>query len=258
MKEQAQKAKDIPSFYNTFLAYHLNIWTDTANKWLDTNVWQTLKADFPVEELNGLPCYGGLDLANVNDLACFSLVFEHRNKIVVLCKHYTAKGQLEKNMRLTKKPYDVWARQGYLTVTDGQTIDFDQIREDILNLAKKYQIKELAIDRWNSNQIGTQLEKARMKVFGIGMGYASMSEPSKYLEKGIADKKICHFDDPVLNWQIGNVVLDRDAKENICPNKTKSAEKIDAVVASICAIARLIANSQPSESVYRSRGIIAI
>jgi phage terminase large subunit-like protein len=258
MKSAAQKARDIPSEYAKFCAYNLNIWTDTDKAWLQRDKWQALQADFPLEVLKGLPCWVGVDLASVNDLACVSAVFYYQNRLVVLCKHYTPRGKLQTNMRLTKQPYDVWEREKHLTVTDSESIDYDVIRDDIIALNSTYRVKEVAIDRWNANHLGTQLEKARLKVFGIGMGYASMSEPAKYLEKAIADKKICHFNDPVLNWQIGNVVLDRDAKDNICPNKAKSSEKIDAVVATICGIARYLANKKPDESVYKSRGIISL
>ena len=105
------------------------------------------------------------------------------------------------------------------------------MRSDINALAKKYNIRQIAIDRWNATQLATQLQGDGLEVVGFGQGYGSMSAPAKMLEASVVAGRLFHGGHPVLAWQAGNVAIDSDYAQNIKPSKKKSTERIDGIVA---------------------------
>ena len=164
----------------------------------------------------------------------------------------------ERIQRKDKVPWDVWQKAGLVTVTDGNVIDYDFIRAEIGQYGIGHDVQEIAIDRWNATQITTQLEGDGFTVVPFGQGFASMSAPSKEFEMLILSKRLVHYDHPILRWMARNVAAKTDASKNIKPDKEKSREKIDGIVAAIMAIGRMIATKGPAKSVYEERGIRSI
>ena len=132
-------------------------------------------------------------------------------------------------MKRVRGPYDMWHRQGHLRTTPGNVTDYDLVRADINELAKKYNIRQIAIDRWNATQLSNQLQGDGINVLGFGQGYGSMSAPAKRLEGLVVGGKVLHHS-PVLDWQASNVAVQSDYAGNIKPSKAKSTERIDGIV----------------------------
>jgi phage terminase large subunit-like protein len=146
-------------------------------------------------------------------------------------------------------PYDQWERDEFLSTTDGNVCDYDSIREAIRELSEKYDIREIAYDRWGATQLVTQLQADGATCVPLGQGFGSMSAPTKELDKLIAGGAIRHGGHPVLRWMAGNVAIEQDAAGNVKPSKKKSTEKIDGIVALIMAIDRATRNAEGG-SVY--------
>jgi phage terminase large subunit-like protein len=72
----------------------------------------------------------------------------------------------------------------------------------------------------------------------FGQGFASMSAPSKELEKLVLSKALKHNGNPVLRWMAANTVAEQDPAGNIKPSKSKSREKIDGIVSLVMSIGR--------------------
>ena len=142
-----------------------------------------------------------------------------------------------------------------MKATEGNVIDYNFIERFILDLYTKYNIKEIAVDRWNATQLIINLQDDGLTMVPFGQGFKDMSAPTKEFYKLMMEGKIIHGGNPVLRWMALNVVVDRDAADNIKPTKAKSPEKIDGIVASIMALDRCIRQEQ-AESVYDSRGLI--
>jgi phage terminase large subunit-like protein len=151
-------------------------------------------------------------------------------------------------------PYDVWARGGFLILTPGNVIDYDFIRKQINDLAERFQIAELGYDPWNATQLATQLQGDGLTVVPVRQGFASLNAPSKELEKLVVGKLIRHGGNPVARWCASNVAAAMDPAGNIKPDKARSTEKIDAIVALIIALSRSMLYSK-LESVYLTRGL---
>ena len=154
--------------------------------------------------------------------------------------------------------YDVWQREGYIKTTEGNVIHYGFIEKFIESLGEIYNIKEIAFDRWGATQMVQNLEGMGFTVIPFGQGYKDMSPPSKELYKLLMEGKITHGGNPVLKWMAGNVFMHQDPAGNIKPDKEKSTEKIDGIVATIMALDRCIRNKIDDSSVYDSRGIISI
>ena len=135
-------------------------------------------------------------------------------------------------------PYDTWARLGLFKLTDGNVIDYKAIRAVIYELAEQFDIREIAFDRWNSSETVTELMASGFNMVPIGQGMQSMAAPTKRTMELVLRRELAHGDNPIPKWMAGNVVPEVDAAGNVKPDKSRSREKIDGMVALIMAIAR--------------------
>lgn len=260
LRRKAKKAQETPGYQNAFLRLHLNVWTEQAERWLDMARWDACAGKVDAQALAGRKCYGGLDLASTTDLAAFCLAFpplKPGGRVDVLLWCWCPGEGIRLRSRRDKVPYDVWARQGFIAPTDGEVIDYEKIKGDIVRLGQIYKIEEIAFDRWGATQLRTQLEGDGFTMAEFGQGFVSMSAPSKELEKLVLGKRLGHGGNPVLRWMASNVSVRVDDAGNVKPSKAKSTGRIDGIVALIMSLARLSAHDgkQAKKSIYASRGM---
>lgn len=235
LRTECARATEMPAYENTFKQLYLNCWTEQSTRWLPMDKWGMGSQPCPVD-LTGRACFGGLDLASTYDTSCLSLLFALDNgEFWVEPVLWIPEENMRQRVVRDKVPYDVWHRQGYLRTTPGNVTDYDTIRADINALSKKYNIRQIAVDRWNATQLATQLQGDGLEVVGFGQGYGSMSAPAKRFESLVVSGKLLH-NSPPLDWQASNVACQQDHAQNIKPSKAKSNERIDAIVASVMAL----------------------
>ena len=254
LEREAMKAAELPSYENTFKRLHLNMWTEQATRWIPLDRWDSAE---PFNAFDGRPCWAGLDLASTTDIAAFVMVApDHDGAIDVVPVFWIPEENAHARERRDRVPYEAWAKQGLIRLTSGDVIDYDQIREDIIKLAEEFNIQEIAVDRWNSSQLVTQLEGelSHINMAMFGQGYRSMSSPCKLLLQLVLSDKCRHGGNPVMRWMMSNVAIESDAAANIKLSKKKSTEKIDGIVALVMALARS-AESGNTGSIYDSEGI---
>ena len=259
MRELAKEARENLRKLNAFLRYRLNAWVSATARWFRSEVWDACGEEaVSEEELAGRPCYGGLDLASIEDVAAWILLFPptgdeelHR----VLCRFFVPQDSIARRSQKVSVPYDVWAREGHLTATPGNVIDHDFIFAQIDADAQRFEIQDIAFDRWGAARVYTEVEKLGLTMVQMGQGYASMSGPSKELERLALQARIAYGDQPVMRWMGHNVVKTEDPAGGIKPDKSKSKEKIDGIVALIMALDRAMRHRGPKRSVYEDRGV---
>lgn len=241
-------AQNLPSEENNFRRFRLNQWTRQETRYIPMDKWRGKCAEsFDPQMLLGRRCYGALDLASIEDLAAFVLLFEIDGLIYCLPKFWIPEESVEKRSRRDALPYDIWVRQGYITATPGNTIDYDYIENDIEEQGKLYRIEEIAFDRWGSAQIIPHLEMMGFTVLMFGQGWKSMSNPTKAMLREILKGTLRHNSNPVLTWMADNLMVMTDAAANVKPDKEKSTEKIDGITAMIMALDRLQLHPEPGE-----------
>ena len=260
VKAACESAKQNPGEENSFRQLRLNQWVKQSVRWMPMEKWNACAYPIEEKELEGRVCYGGLDLSSTTDLSAFVLVFppeEDEDKYQVLTYVWVPEETLDLRVKRDHVPYDVWERQGYLETTEGNVIHYAFIEKFIEKLGERFNIREIAYDRWGATQLSQDLEGMGFTVVPFGQGYASMSPPTKELMKLTLEKRIAHGGHPVLAWCMDNVFIRTDPTGNIKEDKEKSTEKIDCVVALIMALDRAIRNEgAPSESVYDQRGLL--
>lgn len=256
MRSLCEKAKQVPSLQNTFRRLYLNQWTSQENRWLDLRVWRESAGVVIPEDLAGEECYAGLDLASVSDIAAFVMVFpDQDNYYDVLPVFFIPEENMWERAAKDRVPYDAWARDGQVIATPGNVIDFRFIREKIVELGQEYHIREIAFDRWGAAQISQDLQDEGFTMVPFGQGFGSMAAPTKELLNLVLQRKIRHGDHPVLTWMADNMVVKQDPAGNVKPDKAKSTEKIDGMVALIMGLDRALRNQATA---YNDRGIVTI
>jgi phage terminase large subunit-like protein len=252
----------LPGYQNTFKRLHLNLWTEQAERWLDVATWDRGGAPLPDDAaLAGVPCWGGLDLAQTHDLTAFVLLWARPDGGYYARPWFwlPAVGLTER-VRKDRVPYDVWRDQGLVRVTEGNVTDYDVIREDLRELAERYAIREIAFDRWNSSQLVTQLQADGAVMVATGQGFGSLAAPTREVERLVLEGSLQHGGTPVLRWMVSNVAIEQDAAGNRKPSKRKSRERIDGVAALVMALGRaMVATPGPTgESAYTDHSLVVV
>ena len=260
MRRKAGRAKEMPAALNAFLRLELDIWTQAETKWVNIEHWKQCGAMVDAEGLRGRTCYAGLDLSSNTDVSALSLVFPPQadgDEYQVLCRFWIPEESMQERVHNDRVPYDAWVRQGYVTATPGNVIDYSYILAQIDEDMQAYDVQELAFDRWGATKIQTDLMELGGEEFLVqfGQGFASMSAPMKELEKLILGHQLAHGNNPVLTWMADNLVARQDPAGNIKPDKDKSREKIDGIVALIMALDRALRHEPKRRSVYEDRGL---
>ena len=260
LRDAYREAKQNPADEVTFKWLRLNMWVSSTVAWIPDAIFMKGNEEIDLAALEGRDCYGGLDLSSTGDITALVLMFPPRDedeKYILLPFFWVPEETIPQRVKAASVPYDIWERQGYLLSTEGNVIHYDFIEKFINDLAEKYHIVEIAVDRWNATQMIQNLEGDGFTMVPFGQGFASMSGPTKDFYRLLMEGKIIHGGHPVLRWMAGNVVVDTDPAGNIKVTKAKSKEKIDGIVAAIMALDRCIRNqTEPQGSVYDERGLL--
>lgn len=259
LREAVQRAKASPAAMNSVLRLHFNVWTRAETRWLNIDKWQACGNKIEPSSLRGRRCYGGLDLSSSIDISSSVLVFppvEEAEPYKVLARFWIPEDNMHERIRRDRVPYDVFEREGLIKATPGNVIDYAWIIKQFEDDAKEFDLQEIAFDRWGATLIYQQLTDLGLQVVEFGQGFASMSAPSKELEKMVLARTLCHGGNKVLTWMADNVVVVEDPAGNIKPAKDRSTEKIDGIVALIMALDRALhGESNNGVSRYEKEGI---
>ena len=257
-----ESARQNPAEENAFRQLRLNQWVKQSVRWMPMKKWDECAGPVYESELAGRVCYGGLDLSSTTDITAFVLVFPPRDEAepyYILPYFWVPEETMDLRIRRDHVPYDLWERQGFLMTTEGNVIHYGAIEKFIENLGERYNIREIAFDRWGAVQMVQNLEGAGFTVVPFGQGFKDMSPPTKELMKLVLERRIVHGGHPVLRWMMDNIFIRTDPAGNIKADKEKSTEKIDGAIAAIMALDRAVrCGNDTGESVYDKRGILFI
>lgn len=213
-------------------------------RWLPADLWNSCNCCVDEEKLKGKQCFVGFDLMNWTDIAGYLMLFPPDDDCGlwrVLPRFFIPRDNAEKRENCDKVPYLKWARGGFITLTEGNVIDHDAIKESLWSDAGKFEIVDIAIDRWEFKffckiLIAEGIDKEKFVAFG--QGFYGMSAPTKELKKLLLVKKLAHGGHPVLKWMAGNVTVETAGPGVIKPSRTKSKEKINGIIMLIMALGR--------------------
>ena len=262
VKAACESAQQNPGEENAFRQLRLNQWVKQSVRWMPMEKWDACAFTVSEDDLEGRICYGGLDLSSTTDITAFVLVFppmDEEDKYYVLPYFWIPEETLDLRVRRDHVPYDLWERQGVLMTTEGNVVHYGYIEKFIEQLGERFNIREIAFDRWGAVQMVQNLEGMGFTVVPFGQGFKDMSPPTKELMKLVLEEKIAHGGHPVLRWMMDNIYIRTDPAGNIKADKEKSTEKIDGAIATIMGLDRAIrCGNDTGASVYDSRGLLFI
>lgn len=249
LRTKARRIEHFPAEIADFRRFHLNQWQEGAlNPWMDLATYDNAAAITDPDDLIGRACWIGVDLSSVEDLTAVVAVFPEGDgdgrRYDVLASFFLPEAALARKADKDKADYLRWRSAGHLIVTDGNRIDYEAVISHVVDLAEKYAVQEVAIDRWNSTAVTTALQREDIPVATFGQGFASMAAPVRELKRTILGGEFRHGGNPILRMCFGNVVAEKDAAENEKFTKEKARGRIDGAVAAAMAVGRILATDE--------------
>lgn len=242
--QMSTRAKQSPSEEVVFRTLHLNQWVNSESKWLRHGAWEANAGELrpPGDRV----AFCGLDLSSTQDTTAFVAVWPDDDGTYDVYAHlFIPEEGADRASKADRVPYRQWAKEGFVTLTEGDITDYDAVRNHVLSFCEKNSVRSVAIDRWNATHLTTQLVGEGIDVKPFGQGYASMSAPTKLLETLIIGGKLRHGGNPALAWQVSNVTLRVDDAGNVKMSKahSNSTSRIDSAVALVMALG--LASAEP-------------
>lgn len=256
--DELTRVQNQPSKQYGFRVKNLNQWVNQPKHWISDEDWMACGKQYSANDLKGMSCCGGLDLAAVRDLAALSLNFDMPDgSVQTLQWYWLPEATAEKLYGEHGDNYRFWAESGFIKLTDGNAIDHRVIQKDIEALSKIYDIKCLGYDPYQSIETIVFLQDVGIDCKGFGQNIKSMSTPSKELESRVIDGRICHNFNPVTRWMMNNCTTYTDPNDNIKVKKSNEKGKIDGVIAIIIGLGVKVdheLSAKKQKSVYDREG----
>ena len=231
LEDFAKQAARLPAKENSFRWLFLNQRIEATSPFLNRGEWEANKAAPQVE--GGMTCFAGLDLSSSRDLTAFVMVFPDGDKYHVVPQFFMPSDGIRDRAKEDKVPYDVWAKQGFITLIDGPVIVPAVVAQHVAEAAQDFDLQLMAYDRWRINDFTRELDTigVQLPMQPYGQGFKDMAPAVDKLERLVVDHKLLHGDNPVLNMCAANAVAERDPAGNRKLNKAKSIGRIDGLVA---------------------------
>lgn len=258
LRQEAREASENPTKEAKFRQFRANQWGNASTRWFTTSAWAKAGGVIDLADLAGRECFGGLDLAATTDLAALALFFpsevaaeasEHPgdapaelhpdDRHRVKWHFWTPEANVAKLDGFTARRFTQWVKQGHVTVTEGEVVDYDRIHEVILDAWERYGLVDVSVDRWNSTSTLNWAQREGIPTFALPQTFAALSPPAKELERMVLASTLNHGGNPVAAWNAAAVEVKRDNNENIRPvkpDRSKDGKRIDGIVALIMAV----------------------
>jgi phage terminase large subunit-like protein len=199
--------------------------------------------------LEGRECFAGLDLASTSDFTAWLLVFPRdEGGYDVLARFWIPRATVDKRPDNLRALYAVWEREGWLTVTEGETVEYSEIEAAIGRDAEKFNIVEFGYDPWNATRVVQNLEDAGLVAISVPQTIARLTAGCKEIERCLANRTLRHGGNPILRWMADNVEAVSNGEGQIKPSKKKSKEKIDGIVAMATALSIAVRPREPEKA----------
>jgi phage terminase large subunit-like protein len=264
LRAAAVTAQAVPGREASFRRFYLNQWGQASEaRWLDVEAWDACRealdgsrsASDGGGRYVGIPlqrAFLGLDLASTQDLTALAIVRPGADGTVALrVEFWVPSDTIALRERRDRVPYAQWVAEGWLSVTPGNTTDYQFIEQRLYTLMRELDIAEVGADPWNGKDLLTRAYANGVPIVEVPQTTAHLSAASKALETLILNGRLRHDGNPVMRWCVANCVVDTDANGNLRPSKKRSTEKIDGVSATVSALARWLVAAGPS--VYDQR-----
>ncbi len=235
IKSKIAEARESGVKKDSFMIKHLNVWTDSYQTWISSTDIERVNQGF--EPTKGDSCYVGLDLASSGDFTALALNFLKDGVHRIKFYYYLPEEKVRQWSGGIGEQIRDWVRQGFITMTQGKTTDYEYIERDLLKISEDFNIVSVGFDPYNAKQFAAKMEVHGLNMRDFGQNITNISHPTKMTEELILSDKVIMDGNPVTSWMFSNVVIYTDANLNIKVIKSKDPnKKVDGVVAMIMSI----------------------
>ena len=226
LREKVERAKANPIELVNLLCKDFNIRQNSVNAWL---TFEDLNNEEVYQEWKGSYCIGGCDLSSTTDLTCATLLGAVKGKLRVKQMYFIPANQLEKKVAEDKIPYDKWLKQGLIRLSGDSKVDYHDVTKWFLEQVQENDLRPLWVgyDSWNAQFWCDEMTEEGFDMVEVRQGYKTESAPLKQMKADLMDKKINYNNNPILKWNLSNVVVKVDDNENIMLSKEKARQRID-------------------------------
>ncbi len=245
LREEAIEARNEPTKENPFKQYRMNQRVQQVTRWLSIDLWNAntgevaATPEWLTEQYRGKLCWAGLDLSAREDLSAWSLLFEDGT---VAWRFWAPESMVKPLDAHTGGQFSQWCRAGWVTLTDGEVIDYDRIYADIETDHGRYAIRSVVYDRWSGEPIRQEIEKRTgLVMVESSTTYDRMTQPMKELQRLLRAGGLRHGGNPVAAWMADALEAkspadDPDRVRPVKPDRRKTGKRIDGMVTLLQAI----------------------
>jgi phage terminase large subunit-like protein len=245
IRKEAIEAKQMPGRHAEFKIKRLNRASSSVGGWVNLVKWKACAGPVDLNWLEKYPCYGGLDLASTSDLTSFRLAWLIEDIWYTHGWRFVPRSAVHSRTERGLVPYHAWVQSGHLIEAGDEVTDYDAVEKTILEARRRFRILSIGYDDWNAKQLVAKLKAANLPMEQFIQGPRSYHPAMQELERAYIPGNLRHGNDPVLNWNASNLVARRDQNMNSAPDKKKSQDKIDDMVALLMAIGMSTKDTEP-------------
>lgn len=259
LRAKALEARQSPAQLNRYLRLHLNIRTKQTTRWLPLDAYDATGQLIADDEWSGQLVHAGLDLSSTTDFTAYVVRgtdHDRGHPIRMLC--WLPEERIDVLEQKTGMPLRRWVDLGWVRLTEGNVVDYSQVRRDILADRDRlgYTLHTVAYDPWNASETVMQLEDEGVQMVPVRQGYANLSAPAKAIERLVIGSTpkvplVRTAGNPVLRWMVDCAEVRSDDNGNIKPvkpDRSRSTKRIDGVVAWIMAEREAMAAEMEDEA----------
>ncbi len=227
MRKQAINAANMPSARAEFRIKRCNLPASSAKSWVHLPKWNRCAQVVDLDAMEGAPCWAALDLASTRDMNAWRLLWLLEGHWYTWGRYWVPRDQVQQRTEANRVSYAGWVEGGFIAQTDGDVTDYDRIFADITADAARFNPRKIGYDPWNAAQLVNRLTAEALPMELFVQGYKSYNPAMKECERAYISGLLHHGGDPVLRWNVSNVVPSYDSNMSIKPDRKRSADKID-------------------------------
>jgi phage terminase large subunit-like protein len=231
IEKDAKEAAQKPGSFSEYRIKRLNRRAESARGWINLPKWRKCSGPVPLDELVGARCWGAFDLAATTDLTAWRLLWLVDGIYYTWGRVWIPREAVTQRTERGSMFYQAWADAGFVTIIDGDTIDYEIVERDIYADCQRFSPAQVAYDPWNAGYIATKLTEKQVPLVQFIQGARSYNPAMHACERAYLSGRLQHANDPVLTWCAANLVPRTDANMNLAPSKKRSPDKIDAMCA---------------------------
>lgn len=252
LADLAREAVEMPQVLNDFLRLHCNVWTRQETRWMPPDLWLQCGTGLEREHYAGRPAYLGIDLATTTDIAAIGVVIPpvgefDEGEWVVWHDFFLPEATAMERAKKDDRRYLDWANRGFLDLTRGTATDYGAIERKVREYGATLNVKGVAVDPWQAEYMAQRLVAQGFEVARIPNTPQHMNEGMTQWMRISRARRLRHEKSPVMSSMVDNLSVSKDADGRVKPDRKKSRQKIDGVVAMVLGLVRAHSAPQAEE-----------